>query len=529
MNAKTTKPTKNAPSEKLLLPLQLFAFPGPATTRLKNLTNCLQPRIYQALTARNNVSNGNKQLQNVFGKYQNGFKSNPDCLAAQRALQLRRINPFSQKSIEGLQENQNCGFAGLLRGPVGKQKISFARPKFELKRKNSQLILSKTRQDSELEYSETGEYSTFQRNIKSKPTIGGALFSKISCSLFPVSKSLRKKNDLLPTCDSFSDVAKNPFSRKLSNLISSKSSITETETQLIFSPEIPPLENYDSISYFSICLKNALGYLKETQNCYGVPTCSVFRKPVFSNRKPNFTVDFITKVVDRMELKERVLFFAIDLFYFACKIISLVNVDPTLLGLATVFIAAKFEDAWAPHSNKFFKLDSVREVKDKLIELETQILFALNFKLNLVLVYDFYCTFSFLAGLPKRAHCLGLYLLNSCLAIDSFQQVDKYTLAFVICKVVIQYLDLPFFWNNYFGENKKMVGLKIDDQLFRVFQEFGKSQKVKYDFSFEKESVDEMNTELMSTLRSILTKNSDTFVVRYQRDDFAGVSKLRLI
>ena len=529
MNSKTTKASKNAPSEKCLQPIQLFPATGLATTRFKNLANCPHPFNCQPQTTRNNHSNGAKHFQNGFGKFQNTFKPNPDCPASQRTFQLRRINPFPQKSTEVSQENQNCETSSFLRPSVGKSKLAFSRPNFEQKRKNSQLTLSKTPKDSDLDHSETAEHSNLQRNTRSQLAIGVPIFSKISCSLFPASKLLRKKSELLPTCETLSDASENPFNRKLSNFISSKSSLTDTENQFTFSPELSLSEKETPISQLSVCLKNAVERLRDTQNSYGIQTLSVFRKPVFSNRKPHFTIDFITKVVDRMDLRERVLFLAIELFYFSRKIKSLEKIEPTLLGLSAIWVAAKFEDAWAPHSNPFFKLDSVKEVKHKLIEIESQILFALNFNLNLVLVYDYFCIFSFLGGLPKQAHCLGLYLLNSTLAVDSFQHSDKYTTAFAICQVVVTFLNLPVFWNNHLAGNKKIVGLKIDDQLFRAFQRGANLQNIAFDFVFEKENVEELVDEFQKTLKSILAKNNDTFVARYQRDIFAGVSQLKLI
>lgn len=250
-------------------------------------------------------------------------------------------------------------------------------------------------------------------------------------------------------------------------------------------------------------LLTILKWLNETQNRYGEAGQSCSGDPHTRLTRPNQGVEFIVKMVQRTALKERVQFLAIDLFHMAQRREELRHHEPTLLGLTVIWMSAKFEDAWAPHTNGFFKLNSVAELKHKMALLEAQILAALNFNVNLVLVYDYLNLFAAVGRLPARVRDFGVRALTSLLTHEDFHCCDKQLVGMALAMAAVKAFSLQPFWRERVAANgRRLLGVSVQCGLNRTGdavvppQVVGAAQDPKPDLLFDLNDLEHLQIRL---------------------------------
>ena len=302
------------------------------------------------------------------------------------------------------------------------------------------------------------------------------------------------------------------FGSMISSFFNSKTSLFKTLKQ---SEKQPKNEENNGNSSFTLHLLKVLERLTERQNDYGFVNICNCQKFVLHSQNGNFYLDFIVQTCEKAKFKERVTFLSIELFYFSLRLKNLTEIDSSHLALTSIWMASKFEDAWAPVSNPFYQLKCIKDSKELIIKIEAEIFKGLDFNMNLVLVYDFFGIFSSLIGLSKDHYNFGVYVVNSLLYFNHCQRTNKKLLAFCVCKLVCKVFDLVPFWNENLIASKKYVGLKIVNNKFQQNLCEIVVENVKNDFVFEQVEVEDVFRELDLKLRMILTKNSEILIKRY--------------
>lgn len=249
------------------------------------------------------------------------------------------------------------------------------------------------------------------------------------------------------------------------------------------------------------------------------------------------SINFITKIVDRVKLKERVLFLSIELYNVARRNSALSSYEPTVVLLTTIWIAAKFEDAWAPFSNQFFKLDCVITSKQKMMIIEGVILSDLNFNLNLTLAYDFFEIFAFVGRFPPKAIAFGTFALNLLLSNKEFRFRNRKTFAFALCCVVAKIMRVSRFWADRTIDGRPTVGFWIQGGLQRSkadsqaiqFRKYDPSKNGVFDVCFDAYEVQEEEKCIFRTLKRVILHAGAAISARYAADDFFRISKSNIL
>lgn len=252
-------------------------------------------------------------------------------------------------------------------------------------------------------------------------------------------------------------------------------------------------------------LMSVLRWMNENQNRYGQDHPSCVGDPHPRQPCPKNSVDFIIKMVERTALKERMTFLAIELFFLAQRTPELSHYEPTLLALTSIWIAAKFEDAWAPHVNRFFKLESVAELKPKMVAAEALILNALCFNVNVVLVYDYFVLFSAIGRLPRQAVVCGVAALAALSSLEDHHCCDKQLLGLALAMIASRRFGLEPFWKEKATSGgRRLIGLVVQGGLTRaefsdatrLKEATGLGADTKTDLMFDRNDLEEMLARL---------------------------------
>ena len=237
------------------------------------------------------------------------------------------------------------------------------------------------------------------------------------------------------TCDSATELAKpTPFGKRISTLLNSNSTFLDSGNQAEQQAEEAALEQPSDDDPLSRTQQSVAEHLRMTQNRYGRFNLADQGQPLFGNSDVSPLVPLMTEIATTTALKERALFLAIDLFFFGSRLKSLRNFELKVIALTAVSMASKFEDAWSFLVNPFFGLDCVRSSKHTMNAVERMLLEALDFNVNVVLVYDFFQLFGEALRLPPEALRSGLFFLNAALCFEDFQQSDKGLVALALCR-----------------------------------------------------------------------------------------------
>ena len=343
-------------------------------------------------------------------------------------------------------------------------------------------------------------------------------FRKISIETNAIKKTImdrvRSSNKRLAsrlTCDSTNEYPnmKAP-ARKLKNLLDSNSSVLltkrcATDSPLIHRPIVSNFTPFTEITY-RIC-----DHLFNRQNKYGKFDLREQSHTLFATQRFNPFVQFITEIGCKVEFNDRVLFLAIELFYFALRLKPLREFEFKTIALSAVAMAAKFENAWSFYVCPFFTWDCVVSGKMEMIEVERELLTALDFNLNLVLVSDLFGFLSSLLGLTKEERDYGFYFLNSALCFEDFQHSDKQSVAYALCRISTRMLGRRMLEREVVLEGKRQ--LKIDNQIEGN------------ELVFDAQQIDSIVELFAKNEKTVLSKKGRAISELYSRDRFSQIAK----
>lgn len=328
------------------------------------------------------------------------------------------------------------------------------------------------------------------------------LASRITCD-----SANECKNTKLPTC-------------KPVNLLDSYSTVLLPKRQTVDPDRHFEKEDRQSCASFTSISLKVCEHLSDRQNSYGKFNLRDSNHRPFQGQRFNPFVQFITEVTSKVNFKVRVVFLAIELFYFSLRLKPLREFEFKTIALAAISMAAKFEDAWSFYVSPFFSLESVVKVKSEMIEVERQLLTALDFNINLVLVYDLFCLTSTLVNLSKEQYDFGLYFLNSALCFEDFQQSDKRSVSFALCKIAVKTFECSIEQTEVTKLSKKLIVLKIKNDSKQNCSESETSEMV-----FDANKVEETVDIFEKHQKILFARKGRAISELYSRQCFSGIAK----
>ena len=181
-------------------------------------------------------------------------------------------------------------------------------------------------------------------------------------------------------------------------------------------------------------------------------------------------IDWIIDVHYKFQFRDETLFMTILIIDRFCTIRQISRIRLQLLGVTAMMIACKHEEIDLPKMEDFIYITDNAYTKEDIVNLEFEILIALNFELLYPSPIKFFEYLSVNFNFDKKAHCMGKYLMESFLLDIKY---IKYKASVISCACV--YIVMKFFKmegyqesysNKYFllNENERLpVGHGVKD------------------------------------------------------------------
>lgn len=140
-------------------------------------------------------------------------------------------------------------------------------------------------------------------------------------------------------------------------------------------------------------------------------------------------VDWLVDVSVKFRLASETLFLAVNYFdrYLFAKYTEKSNAQ--LLGVTCLWIAAKYEEIYPPQFDNFVKVCDDAYEKSDLLEMEQQVLTAINFDLSVSTSLRFLQLYVKHAGLTSQGLMMARYICSLALTKHEFVELKPSTLA----------------------------------------------------------------------------------------------------
>ena len=148
----------------------------------------------------------------------------------------------------------------------------------------------------------------------------------------------------------------------------------------------------------------------ETEECID-PKC-LSRQSEFTFKHRAILVDWIHSTHKRFKLQAETLFLSVNILdrYISCRSIRVAQMQ--LLGLAVLFLAAKYEEIYAPELKSLLNSLDSAFLKEQAAILEKDILAVLDYSITRPTSLKFYQRYAEILGLQGNLHSFGMYLME---------------------------------------------------------------------------------------------------------------------
>lgn len=124
-------------------------------------------------------------------------------------------------------------------------------------------------------------------------------------------------------------------------------------------------------------------------------------------------VDWLVDVHLKFKLKPETLFLAVNIIDRYLEKAAVVKKKLQLVGITSLFIAAKYEEIYPPPLKEFVHVTDRAYTRDELLDLEGKIISALKFKFTVPSSLFFFERFGRIAKLSEKGMMMGRFILES--------------------------------------------------------------------------------------------------------------------
>jgi len=121
-------------------------------------------------------------------------------------------------------------------------------------------------------------------------------------------------------------------------------------------------------------------------------------------------IDWLVEVVEQYRLHSSTLFLCVNLVDRALNYLKVPRQKLQLVGCACLFISAKYEEIYPPSVQKFVEVCDNAYTKEQILEMESQILEPIKYKISGVTMFHFIDRFCAAAELNQREKEFAKYL-----------------------------------------------------------------------------------------------------------------------
>ena len=170
------------------------------------------------------------------------------------------------------------------------------------------------------------------------------------------------------------------------------------------------------------------------------------RQTDINGRMREILVDWLVDVASKFKLATETLFLAVAYIdrYLSVSLVARNRLQ--LVGVTCLYIAAKLEEIYPPPLEDFVKVADGAYTKQELIELEPEVISALNFNLTVSTSLRFFLMFTRFFSLSSKFTMMGRYICELCLTKYEMLTLSSSQVACGVAYLVGRLLNSPVEW-----------------------------------------------------------------------------------
>ena len=186
------------------------------------------------------------------------------------------------------------------------------------------------------------------------------------------------------------------------------SSLSTNRLPSRYSPQ-PVEKNPRHVSEYS---KEIIVNLKQEESILEPSKDFMKHQPDLTAHSRGILINWLVSVHRYLKLLPETFYISVSIIdrYLQKKAISKYQLQ--LLGIASLFLSAKYEEIYPPEFSRFLKVIENAYSKSQIFMMEKEILKVLDFKLTIPTPWVFYQKFSESGALQKTENCMGQYVLE---------------------------------------------------------------------------------------------------------------------
>lgn len=266
--------------------------------------------------------------------------------------------------------------------------------------------------------------------------------------------------------------------------LSSTSDVIAASSQLLRAVEDIDAQDNDNPQLVSVYVKDVYVYLRHLEEKYPVrgnymtpSDCNA--KPEISPRMRSILIDWLIQVHNRFGLLQETLFLCVGILdrYLQQKIKEIGRKKLQLVGITAMWIAAKYEEIYAPEVNDFVYITDNAYASSELRKMELDILKTLNCNLGRPLALHFLRRNSKAGEVDSVQHALAKFFMEVTLQEYSMVHLAPSHIAAAALWLAIQLDPASAIWTeklrHYSGYEESEIttlGSKIADLVVKLPQ-----------------------------------------------------------
>jgi G2/mitotic-specific cyclin-B, other len=152
--------------------------------------------------------------------------------------------------------------------------------------------------------------------------------------------------------------------------------------------------------------------LKQEECLYEQPKDFIKNQHEVNSNSRGILISWLVSIHRYLKLLQETFYISVSIVdrYLSKK--SITKYQLQLLGVTSLFLAAKYEEIYPPEFSKFLKVTENCYSKAQIVLMEKEILKALDFKLTVPTPWVFYQKFCESGGLTRTENFMGQYILE---------------------------------------------------------------------------------------------------------------------
>jgi len=261
---------------------------------------------------------------------------------------------------------------------------------------------------------------------------------------------------------------------EINNNIGDEQMEVESENAFELKPSIENVPDIDSFDmdypeYCSEYVKDIYEYLHKLQDEHLVPADYMNNQADISPRMRTILIDWLIEVHMKFKLLQETLYLTVSLIdrYLAKNNVNRRKLQ--LVGVSAMFIAAKFEEIYAPEVNDFVYITDDAYTREEILDMERTVLNSIQFRVATAYPLHFLRRASKVADADPRTHTLAKYLVE--LTLPNFQFIRyKPAMIAAACLSLAKMMLLAGSWNSTIAAYTKYTEAELTDCINEIFE-----------------------------------------------------------